>query len=52
MPYQNVKEKLNKAKEQAPLQDFLAKLEQKSYSECSVEEIDAHIEEMRNSWDD
>ena len=53
MPYQNVEEELNKApKEQAPLQDILTKLEHKPYSECSVEEIDTHIEEMVSSWDD
>ena len=33
-------------------QTFLAKLEQKPYSNRSAEEIDTYIEEMRNSWDD
>ena len=45
-----VKEKPIKLEQK--FQTFLAKLEQKPYSNRSAEEIDAHIEEMRNSWDD
>ncbi len=41
------KETLGKQKS---LQDFLAKLEQKPYSDRSAEEVDAYIEEMRNSF--